>query len=224
MPEASQEAWREVAEAFGLDPERLVRVRQVHGAAVIVRRAGPDRPPGGGVVLPAADIIISDDPGLVLAVQTADCVPLLLADRRTGAAAAAHAGWRGLAARVPQVTVKALACEFGTHTGDLIAAIGPSISAPRYEVGSDVRVRFDDGFPGGQADRWFSTAARPYHWFFDGWQSTRDQLEAAGLPPEQIHTAGLCTAKEADLFCSYRRDGRNSGRMAAAIRPAGRGA
>jgi YfiH family protein len=221
-PEGTGEAWLEVAQALGVDGVHLVRVHQVHGATVAVRRAGLGRTPGASPALPDADIIVSDDPELGLAIQAADCVPLLVADRRTGAAAAAHAGWRGLAARVPQVTVEAMAREFGSQAADLIAAIGPSISAARYEVGSDVRSRFDAGFAAGRADRWFSKATRSGHWFFDGWRSARDQLEAAGLPPGQIHVAGLCTAADAELFCSYRRDGNISGRMAAAIRPSGR--
>ncbi|MHB8533638.1 MAG: laccase domain-containing protein, partial [Solirubrobacteraceae bacterium] len=118
-------AWDQVAAAMGVDRDHLVRVRQVHGAGMVVRRAGdvpiPDR------TLAEADIIVSDDPSLALAIQTADCVPLLLADPVTGAVAAAHAGWRGLAARVPSVAVDALAREFGSAPAELVAAVGPSI-------------------------------------------------------------------------------------------------
>jgi YfiH family protein len=210
------EGWAEVARAMGVGPRQLVRVRQVHGAtvAVRVRRDVPDPD-----VVPEADIIVSDDPSIALAIKTADCVPLLMADRRTGAVAAAHAGWKGLAARVPAVAVDALARAFGSRPGDLIAAAGPSISAPRYEVGVDVRARFEDaGFSPSDLSRWFADAERQAHWYFDGWQAARDQLEAAGVPVNQIHVAALCTASYPDLFCSYRRDGSPSGRLAAAIR------
>jgi polyphenol oxidase len=193
-------------------------MHQVHGAAVVVRRAG-DAARSTGEPLPEADILISDDPSLALAIQTADCVPLLIADRVTGAVAAAHAGWRGLAAGVPGVTVAALARELGSSPADLVAAIGPSISAERYEVGQDVRSRFlAAGFSAQVIERWFHAGERPDHWLFDGGRSARDQLEAAGLQAASIHSSELCTATYPDLFCSYRRDGAGAGRIAAAIR------
>jgi polyphenol oxidase len=119
------------------------------------------------------------------------------------------------------VAVDALRREFGSRPHDLIAAIGPSISAPRYEVGGDVRVRFEQaGCPNEQLARWFPTAGRPGHWCFDGWCAALDQLVAAGLTATQIHSAGLCTASHPEVFCSYRRDGRGAGRIAGAIRRA----
>jgi hypothetical protein len=213
----TESAWEEVARSLCLDPAHLVRAHQVHGAAVVVRRrsGGADPAP-----LPDADILVSDDARLALAIQSADCVPLLMADRRTGAVAAAHAGWRGLAARVPAVAVEALTREFGSRPADLVAAIGPSISAARYEVGAEVRERFAaSGCSSAHLSRWFAGADRPKHWHFDGWRSTRDLLEDAGVPTAQIHTAGLCTASHPDLLCSYRRDGKGAGCVAGAIRP-----
>lgn len=216
--EAPDEDWHPVAASLGVDPAHLVRMHQVHGAAVVIRRAGDGVPAGGR---PDADIAVSNDPSLTLAIQTADCVPLLIADRRTGAVAAAHAGWRGLAARVPGVTVAALARELGSAPADLVAAIGPSISAERYEVGQDVRSRFlAAGFSSEEIERWFRPGVRPGHWLFDGGRSARDQLEAADLPAGSIHSSELCTATCPDLFCSYRRDGKGVGRIAAAIRSA----
>ncbi len=132
--------WNDVAAALGAEPQHLARAHQVHGAAVLVYRAGEPAPAHVG--LPQADILISDDRSRVVAIQTADCVPLLMADRRTCAVAAAHAGWRGLAAGVPKVTVEAMSDAFGTRPGDLVVAIGPSISADRYEVGDEVRAAF----------------------------------------------------------------------------------
>jgi YfiH family protein len=196
-------------------------VHQVHGAAVVVRRAGD--PPRGVAALPPADILVADDPSIALAIQTADCVPLLIADRRTGAVAAAHAGWRGLAARVPEITVRALAEAFGSRPADLVAAVGPSISAARYEVGSEVRDQFERaGFSGDRLAGWFLPGTRDGHWQFDGWAAARDQLNASGVPADQLHLAGLCTAGDPDLLCSYRRDGTAAGRIAAAIRTAPR--
>jgi YfiH family protein len=216
VPGDDEQAWEEVAAAAEVDAAHLVRARQVHGADAIVRRAGQPN----AAERPAADIIISNAPALALAIQTADCVPILLADRRTGAFGAAHAGWRGLAARVPIVVVEAMAREFGSRPQDLVAAVGPSISGPRYEVGLAVREAFvRGGFSGAEVARWFDPSPRDDHWQFDGWAAVRDQLESAGVPPDQIHVAALCTATHPDLFCSYRRDGSPAGRMAAVIRP-----
>jgi YfiH family protein len=211
-------AWAGVAHAFGVDASHLVRAHQVHGASIVVRRRG-EAAPANDAPLAQADILIADDPSLVLAIQTADCVPLLMADRATGAVAAAHAGWRGLASGVPRVTVDAMAQTFGTDPSDLVVAIGPSICAARYEVGDEVRQRFGEaGFGTAQLARWFLRGARASHWQFDGWASARDQLEAAGVPAERIHASALCTAGDPELLCSYRRDGKQAGRIAAAIR------
>jgi len=198
-----------------------------HTRSNFERRAGPS---------PEADIVLTDPAGLALAIQTADCLPLLIADRRTGALAAAHAGWRGLALSVPAVAVERLASEFGSRPADLIVAIGPAIGACCYEVGEDVRARLRDaGFDSSQLARWFTrnptpslsnppmpslpATRRPDHWFFDGWQAARDQLESAGVPAEQVFVAAVCTASHAGACCSYRRDGSGAGRMAAVVKP-----
>ncbi len=226
------DAWAEVAAGVGAAPDRLVRLDQVHRADVVVVRGEFLLPPQSA--LPAADIVVCADDRFAVAVQAADCVPLLVADRRTGAVAAAHAGWRGMAARVPQEAVAALVRELGSSPADLIAAIGPSIGACCYEVGSDVRQAFADaGFDGHALSRWFADAPRPTtrnpsmlgsphlrrpdHWYFDGWAAVRDQLEASGVPAEQVHAAELCTASHPEL-CSYRRDGVAAGRIAGVIR------
>jgi YfiH family protein len=211
--------WREVAAAIGVDAGDLVRVHQVHGASVVVvrRRDRTEAAPDPG--LPDADILLTQDPAVALAIQTADCAPILIADRNIGAVAAAHAGWRGLAARVPTAAVDALAREFGSRPEDLIAAVGPSISAARYEVDVAVLSQFEqNGFSAEHIGRWFYDGDRPDHWYFDGSQSAQDQLAVAGVPPAQIHVARLCTATHRDFLCSYRRDGKASGRMAAVIR------
>ena len=228
-------AWAEVAAAMTVGPGQLVRAHQVHGADVLIRRAGdaPDATP------PDADIIVSDDATVAIAIQTADCVPILIADRRTGAVAAAHAGWRGLAAGVPRVAVDALAREFGSRPADLVVAAGPSIGACCYEVGPDVRQRFEEGgmagfhdermvFCQGAADdeesfdgRDCRTEPRAGHWYFDSGRAASDQLESAGVPRDQMFLAELCTASHPGVLCSYRRDGVGAGRIAGAIRPRG---
>jgi YfiH family protein len=210
--------WIEVARAANVDEHHLARVHQVHGAAAILLRRGQQRPGGD---LPDADILVTDDPSTALAIQTADCVPILIADRRSGNVAAAHAGWRGLAARVPEVAVAALVRELGSRAEDLVAAVGPSICAERYEVGADVYQRFEAAGFRTELSRWFSDGMRPNHWQFNGAQAARDQLAAAGVPASDIFAAGLCTTTHDRLLCSYRRDGRGAGRMAAVIRKLG---
>ena len=222
--------WRAVAEAMDVDQDRLLRVRQVHEAGIVVHRAGRSI-----VQDVAADIVVTDDSSVALAVQTADCVPVLIADLRTGAVAAAHAGWRGLALRVPAAAVAALIDQLGSRPSRLVAAIGPSIGSCCYEVGDDVRGRFRAaGFSEAELHRWFlaeplqsaanpslphlSKGARAGRWFLDLWAATRDGLMAAGVPGDQVFTARLCTASHVDAFCSYRRDGVAAGRMATAIR------
>jgi YfiH family protein len=208
--------WQEVAEAMEVDRPNLARLHQVHGAAVVVRRRGDGGP--APAALPDADILISNDPATAVAIQTADCVPLLIADRATGAVAAAHAGWRGLAAGVPGIAVRAMRDAFGPTPANLIAAIGPSICAENYEVDALVRSGFEaSGATERQLARWFLPGRRDRHWQFDGWQSAIDQLQDAGVPRAGIHAARLCTAAHPQL-CSYRRDGTGAGRIAAAIR------
>lgn len=224
-----ERGWELVAEAAGGAAARLARVRQVHDTTAV----------GAAVALSAphdADIIVSDDPTIAAAVQAADCTPLLAADQRSGAVAAAHAGWRGMAARVPREMLRAMNRSFGTRPADLIVALGPSIGACCYEVGPDVYARFAAAaFGADRLARWFvpypaaternrsiervDAHPRPGHAFFDGWACMRDQLIDEGISSEHIHAAGLCTASHPDAFCSYRRDGAAAGRMAAVIRP-----
>lgn len=209
---SGRDGWDEVADALGVAPDHLSRLRQVHGATVVV--AGQAR---GS--LPDADVVISNRPDLAVAVQAADCVPLLLVDRRTGAVAAAHAGWRGLAAQVPGETVNALNRVFGSRPEDLLAAVGPAIGQCCYEVGEDVREAMARSSGGRDTSNWFTAGRASGKWMFDTWGSARAQLEAAGIPASQVFVAGLCTASHPDAFCSYRRDGQPAGRIAAAIRP-----
>jgi YfiH family protein len=202
-----------LAQALGVADAALVRMRQVHG----VRVFGPAR--GKPLPLhyddwPEGDIAISDDPSVAVTVRVADCVPTLLADPRTGAVAAIHAGWKGTAAGAVGEAVRALASRFGTRPGDLVSAVGPSIGPCCYEVGHEL-VRQFSGHE--DADRWFLPGTKPR---LDLWQATRDQLVRVGVPRERIHVCELCTFDHPALFHSYRRDGTAAGRLVAAIRSA----
>jgi YfiH family protein len=230
---ASDDSWTEVSRALGSPDGSLMRLHQVHGrTAVIADRQHPQ----SGASRPEADIIAASSTESVIAVQVADCVPLLIADTRLGVVAAAHAGWRGLAQGVPRVTVHTLTDAYGSRPADLVAAIGPSVGACCYEVGPDVLRAFTGGgFDNEMTGRWFSrlpvpssenpsmeglpSEPRQGQAFFDGWTSAIDQLIAAGIPREQVFCARLCTASHPHVLCSYRREGRAAGRTAGAIKP-----
>lgn len=156
------------------------------------------------------DAQVTRVPGVLLGVKTADCVPVLLGDRRTGACGAAHAGWRGTLAGIITGTLERMRAEFGTNPSDVRAAIGPSARACCYEVGADVIEAFKDKFPHA-ADSWF-TPTREGHALADIQRANRDQLVVAGVSPERIHTLPLCTMCRTDIFFSYRREKKLYGR------------
>ena len=204
-------AWHQLASTLGVAAPHVLCPKQVHGDAVtFVREVPPDTKE---VCAGAADIIMTATPAIAVAVQAADCVPLLFQDRRTGAVAAAHAGWRGTAAGVARKTVRAMGERFGTRAGDLVVAIGPSIGPCCYRVGEELLAAF-----GAEGRRWFCRLS--HELMLNLWSANRDQLAEAGVNGEHIHVAELCTAMHPDLFPSFRRDGDGTGRIAAAIRSA----
>jgi YfiH family protein len=156
------------------------------------------------------DALITRTPRILLGVKTADCVPVLLADARTRACAAVHAGWRGTLSSIIARTLERMNAEYGTQAADISAAIGPAANACCYEVGSDVIEAFREKFV--DADHLF-TPTRDRHALVDLQRANREQLSAAGVSPEQIYTAPLCTMCRTDLFFSYRREKRAHGRV-----------
>jgi YfiH family protein len=227
----SEEGWRHLAVALGVQPSRLARLKQVHGTtAHVLRRPASAPRQARGVDTdddgrPRADIVMTDDPTIAVAVQVADCVPLLLADPITGAVAAVHAGWRGTAAGAAREAVAAMQAHFGTRPLDLVAAIGPSIGPCCYQVGADVVDAFRAaGFADEQICEWFQPEAEDLEasaarYRLDVPKANIDQLSAAGLQPANIGACRLCTACHPSVFHSYRRDGAGTGRLAGAIRP-----
>jgi YfiH family protein len=200
----------------GAGLEQLIRVRQVHGAAVKVLKDG-EASAADVAALSDADAIVSNAKGYVLSVQVADCVPILLADAKAGVAAAVHAGWRGTCARVAHAAVDALAREFGVNPADLTVAMGPSIGVCCYEVGASVREAFRAaGADDDDLRRWFIAAAGG-SLRLDLWAANRDQLLNAGIKEERLFVSGLCTQTHRHVFESYRVDGARAGRMAALI-------
>lgn len=175
--------------------------RQVHGAAIVEVRAG-DHPDQTGHQ--EADGVCTSVPGLALGVYVADCVPVLLADPRTGACAAVHAGWRGTVAGVLPAAVRALG-RLGSRPADLRVALGPSIGPCCFEVGPEVATQFA-AWPEVIAER---PGQKPH---IDLRRALRLQLHAAGLEDAGIDDLGLCTMCDpAGRFYSYRRDGARTG-------------
>jgi hypothetical protein len=156
------------------------------------------------------DALTTRTPRILLGVKTADCVPVLLADMNTGACAAVHAGWRGTLSLIVARTMERMSAEYGTQAGDVSAAIGPAANACCYEVGKDVIEAFREKFP--DADNLFQPT-RDGHALIDLQRANREQLIAAGVSFEKIHTAPLCTMCRTDLFFSYRREKRTHGRV-----------
>jgi YfiH family protein len=207
--------WDRIAQYMGMAPSQVWRLQQVHGCATLrVQQLDMD----AGAPLPRADALVTTRSDVALAVKTADCVPILLADRRHRAIAAVHAGWRGTLQRIAaEAVARLLAATQGTAV-DVVAAIGPSIGPDRYEVGPEVRGAFrQHGHTDAALGRWFSIGPTGRD-HLDLWQANRDQLVDAGLRPDDVHLAGLCTATHARHFHSYRIDGQRAGRMLAVIR------
>jgi polyphenol oxidase len=208
-------SWRDALASLSSTPDRLMRVKQVHGNSVRVLRRG-EVPKDAHETRPDGDAIVSNEPGLALAVMVADCNPILLVDPAHAAAAAIHAGWRGTCARVVPAAITAMRTEFGTDPADLIAAIGPSVGPDDYEVGDSLVDAFANaGHAPADINRWFiRTGARPH---LDLWSANRDQLMASGLRPDAIYLCGLSTVAHPEIFDSYRVAGDRAGRMAGVI-------
>jgi len=209
---------RRLGEAVGA-PD-VVMLTQVHGRAVVVVREGESLPAGR----PEADVLVSNAPGVAIAVRAADCVPLLMADTRTGVVAAVHAGWRGTAARAAVAAVESMAAEFGAAAVDLVVAIGPNIGSCCYEVGPELVDAFAAaGHERYLIDRWFLAPPPPRgsherpRMRLDVAGANRDQLILAGVREENIHIAGVCTAMHLDVLTSYRAEKEQAGRIAGAI-------
>lgn len=199
-------------EAIGASGAAMVRVRQVHGCAV----HHCDGSEAFGPPAVEADALVSADPRAAPCIRTADCVPVLLACPVTGAAAAVHAGWRGIVAGVVGRAVAALEARHGVPRASLLAAVGPSIGCAAYEVGPEVAAAFAAAAGSGFVHPSPVPGGREH---IDCHGAVHAQLVASGVPAARIDGEPLCTAGPSREFFSYRRDGARSGRMAAVIVP-----
>ena len=183
------------------DAGGLATAKQIHSDHVLVAtQAGQ---------LGEGDAIISQRPGVTVAIRTADCLPLLIVDPRTRAVAAVHAGWRGVVAEIAPKAVEAMRQQFGSRPEDLEIAIGPGIGPCCFEVGPEVAVQFRAFFPERN-----DLQARAK---LDLVETVSRQLRRNGITMRQISTSGLCSCCGVELFESYRRDREGAGRMVAAV-------
>lgn len=198
------------ARVLGVAPERIYFLSQVHGNVVRRVTAADDR----DLVLRAeGDAVLAERGELACAVRSADCVPVLLADKRSGAVAAAHAGWRGMVRGVLEAAVAALR-EVTGGRGEILAAIGPHISKDAFEVSLDVGEELSRASPkGGVVERRGDKA------HVDLRLIARHKLVALGLRDSDVDDVPGCTFEDRERFFSYRRDGARSGRHLSAIVP-----
>jgi YfiH family protein len=214
--------------AIGAGDLSLVALKQFHSDVICDFDSLPGEACNGDASITAAA-------DLLLGIQTADCVPILLVDPKNHAVAAVHAGWRGTLQRIVEKTIGRMVMQFGTRPGNLLAAIGPAIGGCCYEVGTEVAAAFLSQFA--EAPEWFDELRtgdepNPLQWLnqfppghqpppknvrLDLRKANRAQLIAAGVNPQNIFVNELCTSCTPDLLFSYRKTGKESGRMMAAI-------
>jgi polyphenol oxidase len=232
-----------LAEAVTGDPATpLVTLRQIHSSVLVLRDLNMGNPGPAEAGAPQrplkGDGLMTSEPGLLLGIQTADCIPVLVADRRRKAVAAFHAGWRGTVRRIVENGVGRMRLEFGSRAEDLVAAIGPGVGQCCYAVGEEVLSEFESQFTYGpelfrevdssdpvptRHPMMFMTRRAPGHTspgsgiHLDLIEANRRQLLAAGLQPGAIQVVGACTNCHPELFFSHRGSQGRCGRMMSVI-------
>ena len=201
-----------LARGFGTTLDRFLTVTQVHGTDLLV--IDSPNPEFSHFLKIECDGIVTNQPGLMIAVCVADCVPILLHDPVRQVVAALHAGWQGTVGNIAGKGVEAMASMFGSNPGDILAAIGPAISTCCYEVDAPVRDAFRKA---GAAWDLHAVASGEGKWQLDLAGANRRQLIDAGLLPGRIESETLCVCCSQELFFSYRRDGGDTGRQAGFI-------
>ncbi len=192
-PDHVRENRRRVAEWMGVEPDLLLTAYQIHSPDVIVARE-----PFSGE-RPKVDAIVTDRPGIAVGASSADCGPVLFADPQARVIGAAHAGWKGAFTGVLENTIATMET-LGARRDNIVAVLGPSISAANYEVGPEFIERFVAADAAN--DRYFVPSGKPGHVLFDLNRYTVDRLTKAGVTADALYR---CTYAEEELFFSYRR-------------------
>lgn len=198
-----RENFRRVAEYLQTEENRFVFTDQTHTSAI---RVVTEQDAGKGLTRPRdytdVDGLVTNVPGLVLSVFTADCVPVFLLDPKNRAIGLVHSGWRGTAEKIARKAVERMGREYGTMPEDLICAVGPSICRDCYEVSSDVAEVFQKAFPGKEEKILIEKKNGKFQ--LDLWSCNRLVLEEAGVPTENISITDICTCCNPDLLFSHR--------------------
>lgn len=196
-----------LANAMGIDHTRLYFPSQVHKTRIVQVTKSTSRE-----ALQETDALITNEAGVCIAVMSADCVPVLLYDKKNNAVAAVHSGWRGTVARILQKTLHEMRRLFGTKGEDIFAGIGPSVSQDAYEVGEEVVDEVKRAFG---HDNALMIPVQSNKAKLDLWNANKLQLIEFGVLPSQIEISNLCTVKQNDHFFSARKG--DTGRFAAGI-------
>lgn len=203
--------------AMPVRPQELIIPFQTHGTRSLIidetyLKATHDERHS---MLQGIDALITATPGCCICISTADCIPILLYDKRHSVVAAVHAGWRGTVNRILAKTLRRMQDAYGTEGEDVTACIGPGISLAAFEVGDEVYEAFrTEGFPMEYIAVW-KPETHKYH--IDLWAANRLQLSDFGIPAAQVETAGICTYQHHEDFFSARRLGIKSGRILSGI-------
>jgi len=203
-PDAVLKNHRRIYQILGYPFDSRFDVWQVHGTRIL--SANAPRPVGSSH--PKADGILTDKPGITLFMRFADCVPILLYDPQHRAIGIVHAGWQGTFQKIASVAVQIMGERYGSKSGDILAAIGPSICQSCYEVGDEVLRAFKESF-GETADQFFRRANDGY--YLNLWDANRFVLNKAGVM--QIELAEICTACHLEDWFSHRAENGNTGRF-----------
>lgn len=202
---------KELASSCQGKPEQFVFPRQTHSDHIGIASLGTNT-----INFPETDALITNEPGVFVCVQTADCVPILLFDPIKKVVAAVHAGWKGTVSKIAEKTVLRMSDEFGCQPENILAGIGPSIHIHAYEVGPEVVETVKSNFTNSSA--LLKPSRDPGKAYFDLWEANQTVLSEAGIPEENIEIMGLCSFEHSDLFYSARREGTDTGRMVSGIR------
>jgi YfiH family protein len=223
-----EENKRRFQSSLGASDLTLVSLHQIHSDVVRTFDSAPAEQCKG-------DASVTNRPGLLLGIRTADCAPVLIVDPKKRVVAAIHAGWRGTLQRIVTKAIGQMQMQFGSRPRDLCAAIGPTIGGCCYEVGTEVAAAFTAQFP--NAPEFFDELRtgdepNPLQWLnmmppghqpppnkvrLDLSKANHSQLLEAGLRAQNIHINGLCTACHPDVLFSYRKEGSRSGRLLSVV-------
>ena len=214
-PEAVKENYRRMADALGVDMNRMVVTWQTHTTNV---RLVSETDFGKGVISDRdyrdVDGLITNIPGVTLVTFFADCVPLYFVDTKNRAIGLSHSGWRGTVNRMGRETLDRMKEAFGTNPSDVVACIGPSICQDCYEVGEEVIDQFRAAFAECHHDSLFYKKTNGKYQL-NLWEANRIVLKEAGVPEEQISVTDICTYCNPDLLFSHRRTADKRGNLCA---------